>query len=431
MDTESRSRYTLWIIIAVILLSFGSLLYLAKQQPYFGKHKKHMRFAITSYGHTGTTWLATILNMHPQIVCVHRLSDPYDDSVYHLSSLYKPVKGVAGYYDWISRWGTKDTKAVGNVHGLRLKWLLDEAILAEHFSNQQAQIFGDLYLDADDKFDQHYRKIIKINQNPDHNMIYVNMIRHPITRIESCYVYWTKKVHRMYGLIGQVGYHKLFDMLELMMVYGVPIDSEKKLVFLLAMVEEQLAYADMYDAIKLGIPQVRYEDIIVNPQALEDLIIYISAGKIKPSKQEVLDMIQTAPINVGNRKHVTPAEIYASWEDWQKLAFYLHIIRNGSFANNVYNDLGYDLSFIKEEDFSKYKIHKMMQNDTKVNMSDDELFMQVMANGDLIKYHSLLLMGRVNVNKLKSNPNFASNWQFLAQGQGRFVFNRMQELIQS
>lgn len=120
--------------------------------------KKH--FLITSHGRTATYWLASCLNAHPDIICTHGpVLPPVLD--YHS----QPSDDVTKYAH----------ETVNAFYARTIDQVFEEIEAAGH-----AKLYGNVHAYSADQ-------LFKISnfEFPNRKPVIINLVRHPITRIES------------------------------------------------------------------------------------------------------------------------------------------------------------------------------------------------------------------------------------------------------
>lgn len=313
----------LFTIIVFSIISFGMIGYTTN------KKNISTNFLLTSDGSAATTWLSQVLNNIHTVYCTHYNADLNGEliDVEHIS--------VEKYFQTIKSKANTDSKYVGNVHGYILNMLQD----------------------------------VELPQN----LIIANLIRHPITLLDSSEKFWAKKKR------GKEFYNYFIKHLDdspnnfftksvnhYTPSYAEALEYDRELqkkykidpsdyntfeywVFLINLGRFDRIHANMQTADALGIPQFKFEDYTQDPKTLQNIILYITNNQKAISNHTASRLVNIPAQNVTRDSKPSPEQIYTSWSDWKKVAFAIHIERIGGKKNNAYIQNGYELSFIEEK----------------------------------------------------------------------------------
>jgi hypothetical protein len=215
-------------------------------------------FAVVSWGCTATSWLAAVLNRHPDIFCVHGANMSWQvlGNVARLDGL--PYMRVIGHQG-------QNHVAAGDVHGVSRNYIPElRRCLADRFNA-------------------------------------VVVVREPISRIHSQLAlfanlerYQTWDLGYVDGVISRAG-------------ITLPANNYRCRFFVHA--------ANMLNAIleEQDVGRVyRSEDLTQRPEELGDLVEEITRGKVSPSEGWLRSAIEMPRVNVHADPHRDP-----QFEDWQ------------------------------------------------------------------------------------------------------------------
>lgn len=283
------------------------------------------KFLITSEGATATTWLSDILNTIPKISCTHYnhvITKKHNDGGIDMGSI-----SLEGFFKLIKKNSPINKRIYGNVHGFVLNTVLETQ-----------------------------PKEIRI----------ANLIRHPISHLDSMHKFWLRDDHLKEIIedfmtkksipnfvfpegIDQYNYsynealHYAAKLQEL----GITLEEDVPTwTFLVLLGRYHRVHADIVKADLNNIPNFKFEEFTENTTTLHELIKYISNNNVHLSQRTLEKLISTPASNVNNRIKITPKQIFASWQPWQRHAFAIYLEEIGGAYNNAYSQHGYDLSFV-------------------------------------------------------------------------------------
>ncbi len=247
-------------------------------------------FAILSWGAAGTYWLTKVLNAHPEIFCVHNVKGQWArltgaDRIDDLDYLHIIGTQAAVY------------RLAGDVHG----------VARENIPELRAE-FGDRFRCA-------------------------SLVRHPVPRVRSQMMLAAKAGFESYDI----------DHRRLQGSFDGPLrrllEGEERLFF--AHVMELVN--SVSDEKALG-PVYALERLSLDPGNIEELVAHLSNAELS-FPAALLDWDWRDPVNrhASDRSAGVPETIFASLPGWQQEAFRALL---GPHARRLYEDLGYDLSFL-------------------------------------------------------------------------------------
>lgn len=247
-------------------------------------------FAICSWGNAGTYWLTKLLNAHPEIFCVHNVKGQWArhtgaDRIDDLD--YLRIVGTQGAV----------YRLAGDVHG----------VARESIPGLRAE-FGDRFRCA-------------------------SLVRHPVPRVRSHMTLAATAGFNSYN----VDYRRLEGSLD---------EPLKRLL----KGEERLFFAHVMELVNsvseekaLG-PVYALERLSSDSGNIEELVAHLSNAELS-FPAALLDWDWRDPVNrhASDRSAGVPETIFASLPGWQQEAFGALL---GPHARRLYEDLGYDLSFL-------------------------------------------------------------------------------------
>lgn len=283
--------------------------------------RQDIYFLVTSYGRTATYWIAKNLNQHPDIVCSHGPSlppvlphnkkQPLDSYVLEMHKnldvfLKTPVKEVLS--------GIRDLgrgKVYGNVHG---------------YSANSVDI------------------MFENNSIAQSDLSVVNIIRHPITRIESFknrfhyeLTYNTYFKSQADGYIQDMVDRKLLDFLATKYNMDFSLDT---MLFLYSLC--LVAFNDKLD-LESNIISIPMERLTKDPEVFCWMFNILTYPEVKIDSKYLANVYSTERSNVLTKEQ-TSVETYSSWDGWMQAAFKF-VMKKYDFSR-MYNRLQYDLSFV-------------------------------------------------------------------------------------
>lgn len=241
-------------------------------------------FAVVSWGATATHWLFRVLNAHPKIFCFHHL----------LSSINMTKRlemNPIEYMTTIAHSGA-GFQLAGDVHGIELEWL------------------PKMHARWPDRF----RAAI--------------MVRNPVQRVRSAYALWDNKL----------GVNSGVDILkpDCSQEKGEEADAKERELFthfmtLINRISEERKYGHIY----------LMEKLTTDLEELNLLLGHLTEGELKFESDD--DLFEHGPGHM--KKKDSPEEAFTSLPEWQREMFVQLLTPKARWS---YEDLGYDLSFLKQ-----------------------------------------------------------------------------------
>lgn len=291
----------------------------------FNKLSKH-KFIITSHGQTATRWLSAALNKHEDIFCVHGYTFP----------------PVATADEDISNQEKVDIGQLAHNRFWKLN-ILD--YLSELHSVQNPKFVGSVHAYM---YGYLVNQIKKLNLTREiKNLTIMNMVRHPINRIESAYKCWTvdNKPTSESTFVDYDFNNNCTPIIKHLNSIKKEFSNLDK-YFIVALYQAQGIAEDVKKATSDGIYQIRYEDLISNPTVLTNIISMITNNVVKLTPSEADNLFNTKRINQHNTAEpLAVKDQFQRWQPWQQIA-YTFIHQNEKFEE-VYSPFDYDFSFIQ------------------------------------------------------------------------------------
>ncbi len=309
-----------FILVVVMLLCIIATAFVWRQDH------EETTFLLASEGAAATTWLTDVLNSTKLIHCTH-----YDfvDRATSVQAPHSPsALSLQSYFALLKKYNKNNRRIYGNVHGYVLGTILQK--------------------------------------KPSTSIRVANLIRHPITQINSMHKYWLRKPEQQKIVADFMhqktqpsvhfpasndqytpAYNEALAYAALLRAQGIEFpDDLNSWTFLIILGRYDRVHSEMLQAELYNIPQFKFEEYTTQIQALDGLIRYISNNKLQLDNDALTALIQKPATNVNHTIAQEPAQIYASWAPWQKQAFALHLQNIGGKINNAYVHQGYDLSFV-------------------------------------------------------------------------------------
>ena len=244
------------------------------------------------WGAAGSTWLARLLNGHPDIFCVHNPQFPRFD-YFKFEDLAEVIEHVFRHQAWAGAY-----PVVGFTHGVALEW-----------HGRIRQKYGD-----------QLRCFV--------------LTRHPIMRIQSSYaLHVSRKAERSTDSRWIEAYVQTYQELVRLARKKLPDDFESLAFYKsCAMVNSILAEHEQ------GLPLYRLEDLLSEEEAVQSLLAHISSGTCRlPS--DVIETMQRTVVRGRAAQIRSAEETYASWRPEHREAY--HYLVTGK-ALEVYRQVGYE-----------------------------------------------------------------------------------------
>lgn len=284
-------------------------------------------FLITSPGQMGTFWLASQLNKHTQIFCSHS----YDKPAWGASG--SPLRGTDG---------ERQRKI--------FKQYFDKLTL-ENFFNENAEVTDKPFIGNVHAFSVD-RALTLLKKEKLKNIKIINLIRHPISRINSL-VKCMKNEWYDYGYFDHLTFiFKIYQehgrrlVSECFNNHHLPEfdDSIERQFFVVALILERGTAYQVQTAEKNNISNIKYEDITTSKQAMEKLVRYLGNDALIDNYNWLNQDISYKKINSHtNSTYNTIQSIFNTWDPWKK-ELYRYVVAEEIFnlyTNNYYDCLLY------------------------------------------------------------------------------------------
>lgn len=291
----------------------------------FIKKTKPDSFLIASHGQTATLWLAAALNQHENIFCTHAYS-------------YPPVPAK------IAEFSVQEQVERDNASADRFWKLNVNDFIAELRAVSTASIVGNVHAFT-------YGRIASFNNETSFfkkkNTVMMNMVRDPITRIESMVRCWSKGSAE-YETVAFVEQdfsqraHHIRGFLEKKYQLDHTQPYKKFIVALLAI--EDIT-KDILLAKKHGSRNILFEEITSNVSYFKDIFSELLQGRVF-DESVVEHIFHTTPKLNQHNTHSqvkTAKAIFEHWTEWQKDAFNCVVELNK--MDTIYRQLGYTFPF--------------------------------------------------------------------------------------
>jgi len=299
-------------------------------------------FFIGSRGFCGTHWLASALNLHPQIYATHslgphnKLREEYTDR----EILENGAESVRNHWknpvEVLTRQARADRgdalpRFLGNVHGYPFERLVRlRKRYGVRFGVQRVRL--------------------------------ANLVRHPVDWVASGAANWRRQAtfsvfarRAIIECLNRSGTlstpYDLYDMvLALSREHGFDLMSWDTLAFVYCCETLPSIAADHAMARKMKVPEFRMEDLTQRPTELTVLVAWLTASAVLPGAAfhravEKLQIRNSHRRRSQGAKRARTKETWAAWEPWQRTLF--QYCRELSKLNEMCDVHGYDLSFTR------------------------------------------------------------------------------------
>lgn len=290
----------------------------------YARIKKRNYFLITSSGQMGTFWLASQLNKHPDIFCSHSYDRP--------------------------AWGAEGAPLRGE-EGERQRYIIKEFLAKmplKKFFAENARVSFKSYVG-----NVHAYKIDRALELREKEKLFnvkiVNLIRHPITRINSL----VNCIHNEwydYGYVDHLAFvPKLYiDQGRKVIQDCLPRmvdefdDSLQKQFFIVSALLEKRTALELAIAEKHAIPSFRYEDITSSKEILTQLVKEVSDETLIKNYDWISNDVTYKKLNSHSQSaYQSTQAIFDGWEPWKK-EIYRYIASDNIF--NVYKQDYYNFT---------------------------------------------------------------------------------------
>jgi hypothetical protein len=276
---------------------------------------------VCSRGRTGTQWLTEALNLHPDILAAH---GPMSPPVWFHG---KPSVRLRAAVDqqWHSRLG-----------GLSLAQCREEMALAgpaRYYALVHALTVPEV--------------AEKLGKEPSSGqMATVNVVRHPVPRINSFQAEWLLGDPVIYAplhgyLLDRWRQEPLFAQYRERIArrFDVDFTARRNIFFVMA------CYWLRYDQNDFEFPvrHFAYERLVVERDYMADFLRAAFGPSFAVSDEHLEAITRLGPRNARAEGPVAPEAVFAAWQEWQKYCF--TIVFEDIDLLRTYADFGYEFSF--------------------------------------------------------------------------------------
>lgn len=283
-------------------------------------------FIIASHGQTATLWLASALNRHEKVFCTHGYSYPVESAHGRDLTLEEDLKRIQATTD---RFWDLSVEAYLNE--------LEEAASHPVVGNVHAFTVGRL-LDLLPACPKKMRR----------QLIIMNMIRHPVSRMLSTFKCWTSEQDEtVIAPFVEKDFNTRCQHIVSYLLNRHKIDftnnRNKNFVASLLVMEDITRDAQLADHKKIH--NIRYEDITKDKDYFGKVAKQL-LGKSMPLQPSELDFMFSQDIinRHAKSKPIQSDKIFENWNDWQRDGF--NFIAKRSNMKKIYSVHGYDFSFL-------------------------------------------------------------------------------------
>jgi len=279
-------------------------------------------FIVASHGQTATKWFAKALDLHPQINCSHGYYYPPLAANDPRSEM--PVA---------EQRRVTEERFFKRPEGLSLEEYFNE--LDELGRGQQADLpvfNGSVHcFTAAMMFNQ-------LRTDRADGLVWMNMVRHPIDRINSVVAHWTNILvddERFRKHLFECDLLRCRHLIELISEYhDVDFGTVQNALFIVALLQLQDIHNDLKACLDHHVPIIVQERLVSDRSYFRDIAVHLTRDEIEISK-DYLDRIFAMPkINthqLGSRE----------WVEWEKYGFGLVMTED---VRLLYCDLGYAIT---------------------------------------------------------------------------------------
>ncbi len=361
-------------------LSIKNLIYNSKKV----NGSEYGNFLVLCLGKAGSTWLASSLNLHPEVTCsvgidhpVNSLSYPYNQDLInkYIDSIRTSNAVRYGAISLDKEYSKKVKKsdvnysryAAGTIikeHLNKLNINIDippryniedlyPIILKElkEISFFKGKYYGNVHgMDC-----RRFIESLKKNKNSYYkNLKVVDLIANPVKRMES--------IKNAAILDCKLNIGNYINIIENFIndnkILVKKIENDFKVDF--SNINNKIIFHNYYffnyplvhaqDIVSLNVPKINFELIKNDTSDFKKLFNYLTDNKIYYSQEyenEVFsDSMKGFGRHLSNEEHTdTPEDIFTSWSDWEKTLF-LNVVKQFNLKS-FYNKYGYDLSFLE------------------------------------------------------------------------------------
>ena len=347
-------------------------------------------FCVLSWGACGSVWLGNIFNNHPEVTCSVGNGHPitslsYDDNKEVINKLIEEIKspsdvkyGASSYLDGhlipeinpenYYKYMSPVSYGAGNLikHSIAKRGITFEIPermnMADNFPfsfHELREMFpnSSVYGNVHGMTCAQIAPLVKSNHPFLKNIVFVDLIRHPITRLESI-INGRKLLYKCDNFERRAIEKSIIDNIKeidrLTKKFKVNFDDiENKIRFycnysILGSGWNKLCVDDIKS---LKVKRILFERIKAEPEYLSWFFSYLTKGRLSLSKNQLSEIYDTDFFDNIGRMGVekiafkTARTQWEEWPEWQREVFTNQC--NEYDMREVYSEFGYDLSFVK------------------------------------------------------------------------------------
>jgi len=282
-------------------------------------------FMIASHGWSGSHWLASALNMHPDIVCCHSaLNIPATKSTWENNKLQK-------------------TTNERDIARRRRGQVSIDALLSEVESYGCAQAYGNVHTIRVRDLEE-----LKAFGPPKRSCLFANLARHPISVVASGagqfedMIFWD--IHAL--IESSDALREIIDIAKAAAEkFGLNLCDAPVRSFIAA--TQHLTHLARDQKIAPSIRTIIMERVTTEKDYFRNVLDYLTKGRLDITEEYINSVFSIGKLNSHKTKSYLTAEaLYESWEPWKKYIF--NEVAKKYNITELYKPLNYDFSFTKE-----------------------------------------------------------------------------------
>lgn len=300
-------------------------------------------FIVTCIGHSASKWLAASLSRHPDIICSHGAGRP----------------SIALVHD--RDYEVTERILIAEDEQKRPREMSLDSVFSELEEQGQADAYGNVHM-----FTVPSLKRSIARKRPQVRFKIANLIRHPVSWVESgTYNYleqlqfnpdYEPRVRER--VFRQRGFWE-----SIIKTHKVDVGLQEVQAFLCSVFAIRAMRADF-----LALPltsHIQMERITKDPELYKAVVRWLTQGRVEVSANYIDEVFAHGKVNVHNKKGKrSPAEIFACWEKWKR-ELLAKAVRQTEI-DELYGQLGYDLTFVTESDeYKNTELHGWQPSHTK------------------------------------------------------------------
>lgn len=289
--------------------------------------KRKYYFLITSHGNTASLWLAAALNQYPDVFCTHAYDYPF------------PANGIE----------PRDLSAAEQQkRNAIIRKRLFKLSLAEFLHEMQSvtkkPIVGNVHGYT---YGRLLPKLASLPHKHRQRLIILNMVRHPITRVNSmsAMYYAPDGLHQDHfvevDFVSRCAHLRdYFDRHYADLEYTPLVKA-----FFVALIALEDITRDVVLANSHGVKNISFEKVTSDPDYFAQLLNRVVNPYKALEQDRALSVFRNTPkINKHNADQNRSAETqYHAWEPWQRDLF--NYVTRRMYMQEVYAEYGYQLAF--------------------------------------------------------------------------------------